>query len=433
MGARTLEARLTASLLALGASVLVAVGVGALLMTDRALDASDTAVALGQAAAGHEALRRELAEGDDIQGAIEEVVSAARAQGVRLTVRRSDVEPRTAPEGTLPELTPGTCTTVSDGRERPWRACAAGDAGQTVVAAIPIATHRAAVAALTRGMGAVVVLALAAFWLALRRALRGPLSELGSLVRWTERIVESEKALDPPPAFTGEIQRLEMAFDALVRRLLDTLARERANSAHIAHELRTPLTSVMAELESVRAADEPSREAIARTRGDLARLADVIESILVLSDDTRGVTHTGAIVNVADLARSLAPPGARVDAPDEALVEGDERLMSLAARNLVDNARKYGSGVRMLRVSREGPTVRLAVIDHGPGLDPAARQRMFDTYWRGVADGDGRGLGLALVRAVAERHGGAAEAKPGPDGQGLEVAMTLGRAVAWND
>jgi signal transduction histidine kinase len=441
MGAGTLEARLTVSLLVLGAGVLAAVGIGAFVMTDHALDASDTAAALGQAAAGRDALRRELDEGDQLQAAIEEVTSAARAQGARLEVRsggqrlrlRLRLPEEGAPDLALPDLAPGTCATALDQRGRPWRACAAGAPEQTVVAAVPIETHRAALTALSRSMVAVLVVALAAFWLAVRRALRSPIGELASLVRWTEQIVENEKALAPPPARTREIQRLETAFDALVRRLLEALARERANSAHIAHELRTPLTAVMAELGAVDVADDASRDAIARIRGDLTRLADVIEAILVLSDDNRRVSRDGEIVNIADLARSLAPLGARVEAPDEALVEGDERLMSLAARNLLDNARKYGSGVRILRVSREGEDVRLAVVDGGPGLDAAARQRMFDRYWRGVADGEGRGLGLALVRAVAERHGGRAEAIAAPDGLGLEVAMTLGRAVAWNE
>jgi signal transduction histidine kinase len=433
MGARTLEAQLRTRLLLLGGGVLVAVGVGAFVVTDRALDASDTAAALGQAAAGLDALRREMAEGDELKAAVREAASAARTQGARLVVRQGGHEASPADEAILPQLTPKTCATFPDESGRPWRACAEGSWEQTVVAAVPIATHRAALVALSRGMAAVVALALATFWLAVRRALRAPVAELGSLVRWSERIVESEKALEPPPAHTREIERLETAFDALVRRLLDALARSRANSAHIAHELRTPLTAVMVELEAVRGADDPSRDALSRVRSDLMRLADVIESILVLSDSTRDVAHDGAIVNVADLARSLAPSGARVEAPDEALVEGDERLMSLAARNLLDNARKYGSGVRTVRVSREGAAVKLAVVDAGPGLDSAARQRMFDRYWRGVADGDGRGLGLALVRAVAERYGGRAEAKPGPDGLGLEVAMTLGHAVGWNE
>jgi two-component system sensor histidine kinase QseC len=270
-------------------------------------------------------------------------------------------------------------------------------------------------------------------WLAVRQALRAPVAELGALAGWAGRIVEVESPLEPPAAHTQEIARLQSAFDVLVRRLLDALARERANSAHIAHELRTPLTSIVTELEAVRIEDREARAAIARVRGDVARLSDVIDAILVLSERAPAARHAGCVVNVADVARDLAPAGARVEAPDEALVEGDARLVSLALRNLIDNARKYGSGARLVRVSREGSRVRLAVADQGPGLDHAALERMFDRYWRGSADGDGRGLGLALVRAVAERHGGEAGARPGPSGLGLEVSMTLDRVVGWHE
>jgi signal transduction histidine kinase len=434
MGARTLEARLTSRLLALGGGVLVAVGIAAVVVTDRVLDASDTAAARAQAAVARDAIERELGEGDPLGEAIQEAVLDAHAQGARLAVRRAEGEPRAITSGgVLPELAPGACATVSDEHAQPWRACSAADKQRTVVAAISIAAHRAAIGALSRGMAAVVVAALFALWLAVRGALRAPVAELTSLVGWTEHIVDTEKASDPPVSRTREIAQLQAAFDALVRRLLGALVRERANSAHIAHELRTPLTAVMAELEGARAADDASRHSIARVREGLARLADVIEAILVLSDGAPPAARGEAVVNVADLARELTPAGARVEAPDEALIEGDERLVSLATRNLVDNARKYGAGVRLVRVSRDGSAVRLAVIDGGPGLDAAARERMFERYWRGAADGDGRGLGLALVRAIAERHGGRAEARPGPEGRGLEVAMTLGQAVGWNE
>lgn len=431
MGARTLQARLTGRLVALAGVVLVAVGMAAVAVTDRVLDASDSAAARASAAAALDAIGRELAEGDGPQEAVDEVVTAERAEGVRLTVRGATRAERSS-DAPLPDLAPGRCTTAPDAEGRPWRACGAGDARAMVVAAILIAAHRAAVGALARGMIAVVAIAILALWLAVRRALRAPLAELDALVGWTTRILRAEQAVEPPPSRTREIAQLETAFDTLVRRLLDALARERANSAHIAHELRTPLTAMIAELDAVPAADDRSRAAIARVRADAARLADVIEAILVLSAG-RPRARAEAVVNVADVARELAPAGASVDAPDEALIEGDERLVALALRNLVDNARKYGAGVSRVRVSREGDGVSVAVVDQGPGLDEASRARMFDRYWCGSADGEGRGLGLALVRAVAERHGGRAEARPGPGGKGLDVSVTFAPLVGWHE
>src|SRR5262249_14772030 len=152
------------------------------------------------------------------------------------------------------------------------------------------------------------------------------------------------------------------AFDTLVRRLLEALARERANSAHIAHELRTPLTALAAELESLKVTDESSRAAVSRMRSDVARLADVIEAILILSTRPDSQVRGNGVVNVADLARELAPGGVRVEAPDEALVGGDERLVALALRNLLDNARKYAGGAQAVRVSRAGDAIQLVVL-----------------------------------------------------------------------
>lgn len=429
MGTRTLEASLTLRLLALGGVTLLAVGLAAVLVTDRVLDSSDTTTARAEASAAREALERELAEGDPEPEALNEVAAAAEAEGLRLIARTRGRVVATAGSERLEALATGACATIDDEHGRPWRACSSAGADTTVTAAVAIGSHRAAVRALARGMTAVVVIGMVAFWLAVRRALRGPIAELTSLVGWTADIVASERSVAPPPTRTHEVARLEWAFDALVRRLLDSLARARANSAHIAHELRTPLTSILAELDHLK---DHNGAAVARLRGDVARCADVIDAVLVLADPTGGA-RGNTVVNVADLARDVAPAGALVQAPDEALIEADERLVSLALRNLVDNADKYGGGARLLRVTREGSAVRLAVRDEGPGLEARALERMFERYWRAAPDGEGRGLGLALVRAVAERYGGSVEASSGGTGPGLEVSMIFGRVVGWHD
>jgi signal transduction histidine kinase len=437
MGAHTLEARLTWRLLALAGAVLLGVAAAAMAVAERSLDRSDTDAALGHANKLLPSLERERDEGDPLDEALREVIGSAEAEGVRVSIHYAG---RLEGAANLPEVAPGDCTTIIDDRAEPWRACSAGDAKTWAVAAVAIGPHRAVIGGLFRGMLAVVAVAFVIMWLAVRRALRAPLDELAAVVRWTARVADVEPAVTPPTAQTLEIVQLEQAFDALVRRLLASLARERASSAHIAHELRTPLTAIVAELEALRALPL-ARAATERVLGDVARFADVIDAILVLStsDGARAdesghrISGAAAVVNLADVVRELAPPETRVEAPDEALLELDERLIRLALRNLVDNACKYASGARVLRVSRSGPMARLAVIDDGPGLDAAARERMFERYWRGSADSGGRGLGLALVRAVAERYGGHAEARSGPGGRGLEVSMTFAPLVGWHD
>jgi signal transduction histidine kinase len=430
MDDRTLEARLTVRLLIVIGAALLVVGAASVVVIDRVLDGSDTSSTRALVSGARDTLRRELDEGDPLSEAVDEALAgAASARGIRLTVRLPGAPPR-AVGSVLPALTPDACTTLSDEKGLAWRACEASQGSTSLVEATSIAQHRDAVAALARGMVGVVLLALLGLWFAVKGAVRAPVAELAALVGWTTRIVGAEKTIPPPSSSTREIAQLGRAFEELVHRLLEVLARERTSSAHIAHELRTPLTAILAELDTLPRASQASSAVVSRIRADVIKLADAIEAILVLSSSVAPRSET--VVNVADLARELAPGGTSLEAPDEALVEADEPLICLALRNLIDNAQRHGHGVRAIALSRSGQALRVAVVDEGPGLDQAARDRMFDRYWRGSADGEGRGLGLALVKAVAERHGGAARADVGPSGRGLCVSMTLGRLVGWH-
>ncbi len=440
MGARSIEAKLRLRLLAVIAPALVGVGAASVGVTAWVFDAADRRAAMTRADDALRALRAELDEGDALTQASSEVLSAATGDGVRLAVRDSGRpewrQTSDPPPAEALALAAGACARELDSKGEPWCACADRIEGADAVAAIPVKEHRALLWTLGRTMALVVVAALLAVLWAARRAVRGAVESVAELARWTERLgeevtmarVDLPSSRTPPTADTAEVARLVASFDRLVQRLFDALARERASSAHIAHELRTPLTSIRAELEALL----PS-PAIERVLADAKHLERVVDAILVLSAPRERRRHD-EVVNVADLAREMAPPGTTVEAPDEALVDGDARLISLALQNLLDNAHKYsGHAARAVRVSREGEQARLAVLDDGPGADAEARDKMFDRYWRGSGDGEGSGLGLALVRAVAERHGGKAEAVPGASGKGLEVAMTLGKAVGWHD
>ena len=113
-------------------------------------------------------------------------------------------------------------------------------------------------------------------------------------------------------------------------------------------------------------------------------------------------------------------------APDAVTLEarGVAKLLRRAVRNLLENARRYSQGAIELQLSREGqgPDARavLRVCDHGPGVPPAQRERIFEPFYRlpGASEREGGvGLGLALVRSIAQRHGGSAHCADRPDGQ----------------
>lgn len=205
MGARTLEARLTARLFVLAGGVLLAVAVAALVVTERTLARSDTDSATAHAVDVLDALDRERGEGDSLDEALRGIIASADAEGVRVSIRRAGLA---AGAPLLPALAPGTCANVFDNRGEPWRACAVErteeGASTRVIAGVPVGAHRAVVRALSRGMLAVVAIALLAMWFAVRRALRAPLDELAAVVRWTSRIGDIEPPLAPPPSKTLE-------------------------------------------------------------------------------------------------------------------------------------------------------------------------------------------------------------------------------------
>jgi signal transduction histidine kinase len=435
MGHPTLERQLRARLLAVIAPALVGVGAAAVAVTAYVLDIADRRTAAARAESALRTLSTEQGEGDSLETAVTEVLGDAEDSGVRVAVRggalstwRHGIQP--VPTSLL-LIAAGQCATANDAAGQVWRGCAVQKGDYVALAAVPVSAHRALVWTLAKAMAAVVGLALLGIVWAVRRSVHGSMDSLAKLLRWAEKVTEDARAPPLPEADTEDVARLASSFDRVVQRLFEALVRERASSAHIAHELRTPLTAIVAELEALPASAQV--DAIARVRQDAARLGRVIDAILVLSAPRDAAVHEG-VVNVADVARELARPGTDVDAPEEALIDGDARLVSLAIHNLLDNALKYsGHAARALRISRVAEAIRVAVLDDGPGLDEAHRARMFDRYWRGGADGGGSGLGLAFVRAVAERHGGSVEARPNPEGRGLEVAMTLGRSVGWHD
>ena len=262
-------------------------------------------------------------------------------------------------------------------------------------------------------------------WAGIRRGLR-PLAEL-------QRQMEGRRAdaLDPVQlrAAPPEVSALAGALNELLGQVQQSLATQRRFISDAAHQLRTPLAGLKSQTElALAAATDPAlRQRLERVHESAVRGARLVSQLLVLArSEPEAVAAQGwaevdcsELVNrtVADwVPRALAAGcDLGVEITTEGLrVHGVALLLGEALVNLVDNAIRYaGAGATVtVRLRRVGDDVWLDVEDNGPGLAPELRERAFERFVRGSTAGEGCGLGLAIVREIAERHGGSAQLLP---------------------
>jgi two-component system sensor histidine kinase TctE len=277
-------------------------------------------------------------------------------------------------------------------------------------------------------------------WAGIRKGLK-PLAEL-------QRQMQGRRAdaLDPvqlrsaPP----EVGALAGAVNELLGQVQQSLAVQRRFISDAAHQLRTPLAGLKSQTElalaAVDATSDPAlRQRLARVHESAVRGARLVSQLLVLArTDPEAMAAQGwAAVDCARLVREVTAEGvprARaagcdlgVEVAHEGLaVQGVELLLREALANLVDNALRYaGPGATVtVRLRRAGDDVWIDVEDDGPGLAPALRERAFERFVRGAPNGEGCGLGLAIAREIAERHGGSAELLPAAP-RGCIARLTL--------
>jgi heavy metal sensor kinase len=229
----------------------------------------------------------------------------------------------------------------------------------------------------------------------------------------------------PVPPTGDELERLGETLNEMLGRLEAGLERERGFVADAGHELRSPLAALRTELElALRhgASAEELRESIGRSAEEVDRLTQLAEDLLLIARSDRGrlplqVEQLDVDELFAGVLRRLEwraqTEGKHVQAePSAATVRGDRVRLEQALVNLVDNALRYGGPTVTLSAAARNGLVELHVEDDGAGIPPDFLARAFERFSRAdpARARGGAGLGLAIVRTIAEAHGGSAHA-----------------------
>jgi signal transduction histidine kinase len=271
-------------------------------------------------------------------------------------------------------------------------------------------------------------------WVLAGRALR----PVGAITESARRA--SETQLSDRLALTGprdEITELADTFDAMLDRLEHAFDAQRRFAADASHELRTPLTVARTAIEVVLAKPQRTPQQLEEMAGDvhtaLGRADRVVESLLTLTRSRYLVLRHDQVdlATITEDVLDARSPGIEVETDlRPAPATGDAPLLEQLIGNLVDNAVRHNvAGGRMaLRTDRDERGAVLVVTNTGPLVAPALVPTLFEPFQRangraGSAEG-GLGLGLAIVRSVADAHGATVEAVANPSG-GLTVTLLL--------
>jgi two-component system OmpR family sensor kinase len=257
---------------------------------------------------------------------------------------------------------------------------------------------------------------------------------LETLQRGVQRWGDGELSARVPVQGEDEVADLSARFNSAAERieaLMATqhqlLASQKSLLANASHELRSPLTRIRMGMELMGSQPGPAfREEISR---NIAELDQLIDEILLASRLDAREADMGTVESI-DLLGLAVEESARAGAGlelaegvESLLVPGVAKLLRRLVRNLLENARRYGgaagtAGITVI-VGREGGNAVLQVCDRGPGVPPAQRERIFEPFYRlpGASEREGGvGLGLALVKSIAERHGGSVRCEARKEG-----------------
>lgn len=322
----------------------------------------------------------------------------------------------------------GSARTVWSNGTR-WRVVAvhAGD-GQALVLAQSLQPtdrmlDRLGLVMLLLGVAGMIAAGLAG-WAVARNGLR-PVRRLTAAV---EDIARTQR-LDPIPIEgSDEVARLAQSFNEMLHALSASQHRQRQLVADAGHELRTPLTSLRTNLDLLVQADastglspENRAELLDDVRAQIGEMTTLIGDLVELARDEPVSPTVEPVELTAVLGQAVSRVRRRADVEfvvrtSPWWVTGDADALERAITNLLDNAAKWSPEGGVVTVTLEQGT--LMVADQGPGISPHDLPHIFERFYRSAESRGmpGSGLGLSIVRSIAERHGGIVRAGDGPDG-----------------
>lgn len=237
-----------------------------------------------------------------------------------------------------------------------------------------------------------------------------------------------------------EIGELTTAFNSMFERLEGSFRRERRFTSDVSHELRTPISVVLAECEYSLASEqspEEYRRSLETVQRQTERMSGLVTRLLHLSRLEQDAVKLSLerfdlaelVLAVADEQRQLTDVDIRTQVEKDVFVEADIALMTRLLENLVSNARKFGSTRVDIRLCRSGDEVQVSVEDDGIGIPKAEQEKIWERFYqidRSRSDNQSGscGLGLSMVRRIAQLHGAAVTVHSSP-GEGSRFTLTM--------
>ena len=262
-----------------------------------------------------------------------------------------------------------------------------------------------------------LIAALAASWLVAGRALK-PLKDVAGTADEIGRARDFGRRL-PGRRTRDEVALLSTSFNRMLEQLQDSFESQRRFVADASHELRTPLTTIQGNAGLLargrEVSDEDRRAAAADISAETSRMTRLVDRMLTLARADSGLKLGLAplelapvVLEVCRQAQTVHPDRELVTVANSATIAGDEDAMRQLIWILLDNALRHARSRVSVGLSSEGGWTRLTVVDDGPGIDAAEREKVFERFYRSdrARSGQGAGLGLSIARWIVEQHGG---------------------------